>query len=51
MLTAAITNPAGQTLAGYLLSQFSWGQTADFIIRLVLACACGACILYNFSLF
>ena len=44
MLTAAITNPAGQTLAGYLLSQFSWGQTADFIIRLVLACACGAAI-------
>ena len=44
MLTTAIITPAGQTLAEYLLSQFSWGQTADFIIRLILACACGAAI-------
>ena len=44
MLTSAIQLPAGETLLQYLLSQFSWLQTGDFFLRLVLACICGAAI-------
>ena len=44
MLTAVVGSGAGNTLVEYLISQFSWGQTADFFLRLVLACVCGAAI-------
>lgn len=44
MLTAAIGNASIHSLGVYLLSQFSWEQTADFFIRLLLACVCGAAI-------
>ena len=44
MLTAAVGNVSMHPLAEYLLSQFSWLQTGDFFLRLVLACVCGAAI-------
>ena len=44
MLTAAVSLPGGQTLVEYLTSQFSFLQTGDFFLRLVLACVCGAAI-------
>ncbi|MBQ7639305.1 MAG: MgtC/SapB family protein [Clostridia bacterium] len=44
MFTLAISLPEGQTLFQYLFSQFSWEQTGDFMLRLVLACVCGAAI-------
>ena len=44
MLLSAMGLPEGQTLLQYFLGQFSWIQTGDFILRLVLACICGAAI-------
>ena len=35
------------TLAGYMLGQFSLLQYVEFFIRLVVACICGACIGYE----
>ena len=37
------------TLASYLNGQFSWIQNAEFFLRLLLACVCGAAIGYERS--
>ena len=34
--------PVKETLFMYLLNQFSWQQTGDFFLRVILACVCGA---------
>ena len=39
----------GQTLLQSLLAQFSWAQTLEFLLRLVLACVCGSAIGYERS--
>ena len=36
--------PAKEPLVHYFLAQFSWLQTGDFFLRMIIACACGACI-------
>ena len=46
---AIVGLPEGQTLIQHLLSQFSLLQTAEFFLRIVLACACGAAIGYERS--
>ena len=38
-----------QTLLQTLLAQFTWMQTLDFFLRMVLACVCGAAIGYERS--
>lgn len=35
------------TLAGYMLGQFSLTQYLEFLIRILVSCACGACIGYE----
>lgn len=37
------------TLAGYMYEQFTWLQNAEFFIRILIACLCGACIGYERS--
>ncbi|MBQ6019634.1 MAG: MgtC/SapB family protein [Clostridia bacterium] len=34
--------PVKETLFMYLLNQFSWQQTGDFFLRMIIACICGA---------
>ena len=49
LLQAASGLQDQQTLIQYLLSQFSWLQTLEFFMRLLLACVCGAAIGYERS--
>ena len=35
------------TLAGYMLGQFSFAQYLEFLIRILVSCACGAAIGYE----
>ena len=34
--------PAKESVFAYLLNQFSWQQTGDFFLRMIVACVCGA---------
>ncbi len=44
LLLQALAAQPGQPLIQYLLNQFSPQQTVEFILRLIIACACGAAI-------
>ena len=44
MLLASVGLPEGQTFIQYFFGQFSWLQLGDFVLRLVIACVCGAVI-------
>ena len=44
LLQMLSTVPGQETLFQYLIRQFTWQQTLDFFIRILLACICGAAI-------